>query len=57
MLQYYLFTKSECPKRVNPDEPEDVLGGLDASTKLDWSKDHGNHILVHLADAPAHGRI
>ena len=51
----YIFN-SECPKRVNPDEPEDVLGGLEATIGLNWNKDHQNHIIVHMADAAAHGK-
>ena len=52
---FLLSLRSAC-SAINNDEPEDVLGGLDTSIKLNWSEDHGNHILVHLADAPAHGK-
>ncbi|GBB92406.1 hypothetical protein RclHR1_00200039 [Rhizophagus clarus] len=37
------------------DAPEDVLGGLDAATnKMKWS--HRTRVLLHLGDAPPHGR-
>ncbi|RIA93474.1 kinase-like domain-containing protein [Glomus cerebriforme] len=37
------------------DGPEDVLGGLDAAVnKMKWS--HRTRILLHLCDAPPHGR-
>ena len=36
------------------DRAEDVLGGLEAVTKLKWSCK--NKVLIHVADAPQHGR-
>jgi hypothetical protein len=37
------------------DAPEDVLGGLDAAiNKMAWS--HRTRVLLHLGDAPPHGR-
>ncbi|KAF0536075.1 kinase-like protein [Gigaspora margarita] len=39
----------------NNDEPEDVLGGLNAAiTEMTWS--HATRILIHIGDAPPHGR-
>eukprot|EP00741_Cyanophora_paradoxa_P015434 tig00020875_g14897.t1 len=35
------------------DETEDVLGGLEAALKLNWSG--RRRVLVHIADAPSHG--
>merc|ERR1712232_890882 len=39
------------------DAAEDVAGGLDKATGLDWDvgRDGSTRILVHIADAPAHG--
>ncbi|CAG8738494.1 6077_t:CDS:1, partial [Dentiscutata heterogama] len=37
------------------DEPEDVLGGLDAAiTQMTWS--NATRVLIHIGDAPPHGR-
>ncbi|KAF0541053.1 kinase-like protein [Gigaspora margarita] len=39
----------------NNDEPEDVLGGLNAAiTEMTWS--NATRILIHIGDAPPHGR-
>eukprot|EP00741_Cyanophora_paradoxa_P002503 tig00000076_g2427.t1 len=35
------------------DEAEDVLGGLEAALRLDWSA--RRRVLMHIADAPSHG--
>ncbi|CAG8617434.1 1592_t:CDS:2 [Cetraspora pellucida] len=37
------------------DEPEDVLGGLDAAiTEMTWS--NATRVIIHIGDAPSHGR-
>jgi hypothetical protein len=36
------------------DTPEDVLGGLQTALRLSWH--HQTRCIVHIADAPAHGR-
>jgi len=64
-LQFFNFTDSytkfktylsnEVKATGGEDAPEDVLGGLDAAVnKMKWS--HKTRILLHLGDAPPHGR-
>eukprot|EP01065_Artemidia_motanka_P002739 TRINITY_DN11297_c0_g1_i1.p1 TRINITY_DN11297_c0_g1~~TRINITY_DN11297_c0_g1_i1.p1 ORF type:complete len:875 (+),score=258.65 TRINITY_DN11297_c0_g1_i1:58-2682(+) len=41
---------------ANTDPPEDVLGGLDKATRLDWSTgDARTKVLIHICDDPCHG--
>ncbi|KAF0494469.1 kinase-like protein [Gigaspora margarita] len=52
-FQTYITTKvaSIC----NDDDPEDVLGGLNAAiTEMTWS--NTTRVLIHIGDAPPHGR-
>ncbi|PAA69773.1 hypothetical protein BOX15_Mlig000706g2 [Macrostomum lignano] len=37
------------------DPPEDVFGGLEQASKLQWSKDAGTRIVFHMGDSPCHG--
>lgn len=37
------------------DFPEDVAGGFQAALNLPWKKDVGVKLVIHVADAPAHG--
>jgi hypothetical protein len=64
-LQVFSFTKSysqfkryisnEVRATGGGDEPEDVLGGLNkAVSDMDWS--HTTRIILHVGDAPPHGR-
>ncbi|CAB5385036.1 unnamed protein product [Rhizophagus irregularis] len=49
------YISDEVKAKGGGDAPEDVLGGLDAATnKMKWS--HRTRILLHLGDAPPHGR-
>ena len=39
----------------NSDDPEDVLGGLNAAiTQMDWQ--NSTRVLLHIGDYPPHGR-
>ena len=38
------------------DAPEDVIGGLDQAVKLTWPESSGSRLLIHLGDAPPHGK-
>lgn len=50
---------SNCSPGQTMDEPEDVAGGLRCASELDWenaaSAEESTRILIHIADAPAHG--
>lgn len=39
---------------TKPDPAEDVFSGLEAVAGLSWTS--GNRVLVHIADAPCHGK-
>lgn len=38
------------------DAPEDVAGGLQQARNLSWPSSSASRVLLHIADAPAHGR-
>ena len=38
------------------DLPEDVAGGFHAASQLPWKKKVGVKLIIHVADAPAHGK-
>jgi hypothetical protein len=49
------YISDEVKAKGGGDAPEDVLGGLDAAiNKMKWS--HRTRVLLHLGDAPPHGR-
>jgi hypothetical protein len=37
------------------DSAEDVAGGLDMALQQKWGRESGTRLILHIADAPAHG--
>jgi len=47
------IARSEPYSSEDPDGPEDVAGALKKALSLTWKGD--TRIIIHIADAPAHG--
>ncbi|RIA93303.1 kinase-like domain-containing protein [Glomus cerebriforme] len=53
--QFKRYISNEVPATGGGDEPEDVLGGLNAAVNnMNWR--HTTRVLLHVGDAPPHGR-
>ncbi|CAG8680978.1 6815_t:CDS:1, partial [Cetraspora pellucida] len=52
--KFKMYITNEVTAISNDDEPEDVLGGLNAAiTEMTWS--NATRVIIHIGDAPPHG--
>ncbi|CAG8816809.1 28931_t:CDS:2, partial [Racocetra persica] len=53
--KFKMYITNKVKAISNYDEPEDVLGGLNAAiTEMTWS--NATRVIIHIGDAPPHGR-